>query len=169
MIKRNPHLAKLHTGYLFPEIYKRKLAFEKDHAGADVINLGIGDTTQPIPEYIVSGLRKAANRLGTVEGYVGYGPEKGNPELRKLIADRIYKGIVNPDDIFISDGSKCDIGRLQVLFGSDTSVALQDPTYPAYVDTAVASGKGGYTMLLSNNITESTICLAFRKMGSFPI
>jgi LL-diaminopimelate aminotransferase len=143
MTKRNPNLAKLISGYLFPEIHKRKVAFMEQNPGAKVISLGIGDTTEPIPVSIARGLSEAAQRLGTPEGYQGYGPEKGGTRLREMIASTVYKGLVHPDAVFVSDGSKCDIGRLQVLFGPDATVALQDPTYPAYVDSAVVSGKTG--------------------------
>lgn len=143
MTKRNPNIAKLHAGYLFPEIHKRKVAFIEKNPTAKIISLGIGDTTEPIPEAISHGMAEYSKELGTLDGYSGYGPEKGIPALRELVADTVYKGIVKPDDVFISDGSKCDIGRLQILFGSDCTVALQDPTYPAYVDSAVVSGKSG--------------------------
>lgn len=141
MIKRNPHIAKLQASYLFPEIQSRVNTFLQRHPEATMINLGIGDTTRPITPYITEQLMKAARDLGTPEGYSGYGPEQGHPELRHKIAERFYAGLVDPEEIFISDGAKCDVGRLQHLFGRDTTIAVQDPTYPVYVDTSVISGK----------------------------
>lgn len=141
LTKRNQDIAKLKTGYLFPEITKRKLAFLQKNPDAKIISLGIGDTTEPIPNSIVEGLTFGATKLGTHEGYTGYGPEQGSTALRKAISEKIYKGLIKPEEIFISDGSKCDLGRLQFLFGSETSVAVQDPAYPVYVDTSLISGK----------------------------
>lgn len=143
MVKRNPHLAKLHAGYLFPEIHKRKKAFLERYPDARLISLGIGDTTEPIPACIVEGLKQKAEALGTLEGYTGYGSEQGMVELRHRIAHHFYKNLIHPDEIFISDGSKCDIGRLQVMFGSQVTMAVQDPSYPVYVDTSVMMGQTG--------------------------
>lgn len=141
MVKRNPHFAKLQGGYLFPEINRHKQELLKKKPDADLISLGIGDTTEPIPPHILSGLVKGASQLGTPSGYSGYGPEQGQLALRKKIAEVLYHGKRSPDEIFISDGSKCDIGRLQQLFGADCTIAVQDPSYPVYVDTAVAIGQ----------------------------
>lgn len=166
MTKRNPHLAKLHAGYLFPEIYKRKMAFLAKNPQAQILSLGIGDTTEPIPPTITKGLEEGAKLLGTTEGYSGYGPEKGNVQLREKIASKIYQGGVSAEDIFISDGSKCDIGRLQVLFGSSASIAVQDPTYPAYVDSAVAVGKtGGWDS--SSSQYRSVVYMACNPQNDF--
>lgn len=140
MIKRNENIKKLRSSYLFPEINKRKREFLEKNPNAKLISLGVGDTTEPIPHPIVKSLSDASIRLGTLEGYVGYGPEQGLPELRKKIAEMYYKGKISPDEIFISDGAKCDIGRLQFLFGSNVSIAVQDPSYPVYVDGSVMMG-----------------------------
>lgn len=143
MPKRNPHIAKLASGYLFPEIAKRKMDYLKHNPQADIISLGIGDTTEPIPQHIVNGLIKTAADLGTPHGYTGYSHEQGQENLRKKIVDVYYQNQMQSDEIFISDGTKCDIGRLQMLFGSDCKMAVQDPSYPAYVDTGVALGQTG--------------------------
>lgn len=140
-MKRNVHLEKLHSGYIFPEINKRKKLFLEQNPHAELISLGIGDTTEPISPHITAGLKKAAEALGTREGYTGYGPEQGNLQLRQKIADVLYQSKFTTDEIFISDGSKCDIGRLQLLFGSQTIMAVQDPSYPAFVDTSVMVGQ----------------------------
>lgn len=141
MVKRNENLAKLKSGYLFPEINRRKKAFLEKNPGVNIISLGIGDTTEPISPFITNSLTQFAKGLGTPSGYSGYGDEQGSIAFREKIADKIYNFAVTPDEIFISDGAKCDIGRLQTLFGSSATVAVQDPSYPAYVDTSVITGK----------------------------
>ncbi|MDP1835764.1 MAG: LL-diaminopimelate aminotransferase [Chlamydiales bacterium] len=143
MVKRNADIAKLAGGYLFPEINRRKLQFLQQNPKAHLISLGIGDTTLPIPKSAVDGFVEAANRLGNRDTYTGYGPERGSPVLRGRIADVLYHGLVSPDEIFVSDGAKCDLGRLQALFGRNLSIALQDPAYPVYVDSAVLGGITG--------------------------
>jgi LL-diaminopimelate aminotransferase len=108
-----------------------------------IISLGIGDTTQPIPEHILSGLVNSASKLGTKEGYSGYGAEQGMAELRKKIADKLYGGIIKDSEVFVSDGAKCDIMRVQQVFGPGVITAVQDPSYPVYVDTSVMMGQTG--------------------------
>jgi LL-diaminopimelate aminotransferase len=142
-MKRNPHLAKLQPGYLFPEVRRRTDELLREKPEAKLISLGVGDTTQPIPEYIVKRMQKYVQKLGTVEGFSGYGLEEGNPPLRQRIAERLYDNKFAADEIFISDGANCDITRLQFLFGSDATLAVQDPAYPAYVDSGVITGQTG--------------------------
>lgn len=140
MIRRNPALAALKAGYLFPEIGRRRRAFQAKHPAAKIISLGVGNTTEPLTPHVTRALREAAERLGTREGYSGYGDEQGLPELRAKIAEVLYGGLVTADEVFVSDGSKCDIGRLQFMFGSAVPVAVQDPSYPVYVDGSVIAG-----------------------------
>lgn len=142
-VVRNPNFAKLQGGYLFPEINRRRRAFLEECPDANIISLGIGDTTQPIPGHILNGLVSGAQGLGTKEGYSGYGAEQGNAELRARIAERVYEGRVAADEVFVSDGAKCDIARLQLMFGSGVVSAVQDPSYPVYVDTSVMMGQTG--------------------------
>ena len=143
-VARNPGMGKLQAGYLFPEIGRRRNAYLEKNLDAKIISLGIGDTTQPIPSHILAGLNKGVANLGTKDGYAGYGPEQGIGPLRELIAKQLYAGgIVAEDEVFVSDGSKCDIGRLQMMFGSDVTSAVQDPSYPVYVDTSVIFGQTG--------------------------
>lgn len=141
MVKRNPHVAKLHSGYLFPEIIRRKQAFLAKNPQARLISLGIGDTTEPLPPLIAKELARTAQALSTIDGYTGYGPEEGYQDLRQCIAQQQYQNQFDTGEIFISDGTNCDIGRLQVLFGSQTTMAVQDPSYPIYVDTSVILGQ----------------------------
>jgi len=151
MVKRNRHFEKLQGGYLFPEIQRRKEAFLKQRPEAQLISLGIGDTTLPLPTHIATSLARGASLLGTEEGYSGYGSVQGDPLLRKKISQKLYNETVESDDIFISDGSKCDIGRLQMMFGSDATIAVQDPTYPVYVDSSVMVGQTGTTCRSSSH------------------
>jgi LL-diaminopimelate aminotransferase len=145
--KRNPNMGRLKANYIFPEINKKKQSFLAAHPGAKLISLGIGDTTEPIPPYITQKLSEAALALGTREGYTGYGPEQGLKELRDKIASKLYAGRVSSDDIFISDGAKCDLGRLQTLFGGAVTVAVQDPSYPVYVDGSLIQGVDRITFM----------------------
>ncbi len=143
MIQRNPGFSNISAGYLFPEIAKRRREYAASHPGAEIISLGIGNTTEPIPQYITEGMLAEVKRLSTREGYSGYGDEQGLTSLREKISEVFYNGKVSPEEIFISDGAKCDIGRIQLLFGSGVSVAVQDPAYPVYVDGSVITGAAG--------------------------
>ncbi|KAH6763343.1 Pyridoxal phosphate transferases superfamily protein [Perilla frutescens var. hirtella] len=143
-VARNENLAKLQAGYLFPEIARRRNAHIAKNPDAKVISLGIGDTTEPIPEVITSAMSKRSDALSTVAGYSGYGAEQGEKNLRAAIAATYYAGLgIEEEDIFVSDGAKSDISRLQVLFGSNVTMAVQDPSYPAYVDSSVILGQTG--------------------------
>jgi len=141
MVKRNPNMAKLQSSYLFPEISRRKNDFLGKNPDAKLISLGIGDTTQPITPHIIKGMSDEVSRLGTKKGYNGYGAEQGLKELRDKIAEKIYKRIIGGDEVFVSDGAKPDTARLQLLFGSNASIAVQDPSYPVYVDSSVILGQ----------------------------
>ena len=143
MLDRNQNLANLSSGYLFPEISKRRSAYAASHPEAKIISLGIGNTTEPLTPHIVEGLATEVAALGTAKGYTGYGDETGLTALREKIAGVLYRGIVKPSEVFISDGAKCDIGRIQYLFGPKVAVAVQDPAYPVYVDGSVMIGAAG--------------------------
>jgi LL-diaminopimelate aminotransferase len=142
MIIRNPCISNIKAGYLFPEIAKRRREFAAAHPEAEIISLGVGNTTEPILPHIDRGLTEGARKLGTAEGYSGYSDE-GLLSLRERISEVFYKKQFAPEEIFISDGAKCDIGRLQLLFGSGTPAAVQDPSYPVYVDGSVLIGAAG--------------------------
>ncbi|KAI4321391.1 hypothetical protein MLD38_034775 [Melastoma candidum] len=125
-------------------ISKRETEHKRKYPDVELIRLGIGDTTEPIPEIITSAMAEQALALSTTEGYRGYGPEQGNQELREAIASTVYKDLgVEWEEVFISDGAQCDISRLQMLFGSGVTVAVQDPSFPAYVDSSVILGQAG--------------------------
>lgn len=142
-MKRNSNFTQLKTSYLFPEVNKRKQQYLSHNPKAELISLGIGDTTEPIPKSITQGLTEASAGMGTAKGYSGYGPEQGMKLLREKIASKIYSNKVKPDEIFISDGAKCDLGRLQMLFGADVTIAVQDPAYPVYIDGSLIQGVKG--------------------------
>ncbi|XP_062082667.1 LL-diaminopimelate aminotransferase, chloroplastic-like [Humulus lupulus] len=142
-VSRNANMEKLQAGYLFPEIARRRKEHMLKHPDAKVISLGIGDTTLPIPE-VTSAMSKRLLALSTGEGHSGYGAEQGEKPLRAAIASTFYREFgIEDDDIFVSDGAKCDISRLQVVFGSNVTMAVQDPSYPAYVDSSVIMGQTG--------------------------
>jgi LL-diaminopimelate aminotransferase len=144
VVERNQNIAKLPAGYLFPEIGRRRREFQENNPDAKVISMGIGDTTEPLPPHICESLMKSAVAQGTPEGYTGYGDDScGETELRELVAKKMYNGIVSGDEVFISDGAKPDTGRLQMLFGGDVTIAVQDPSYPVYVDSSVMMGQTG--------------------------
>lgn len=142
-VKRNANFGKLQAGYLFPEIARRRNAYLAKNPDAKIISLGIGDTTMPIPPHILKGLETGATKLGTKEGYSGYGAEQGTKELREKIAAKLYNNRIEAEEVFVSDGAKCDISRLQLMFGDKVVSAVQDPSYPVYVDTAVMMGQTG--------------------------
>ena len=143
MIKRNTGFTNLTAGYLFPEVARRRREYQEKNPQAKIISLGIGNTTEPLPVFIAKAMADYSMALSTKEGYSGYGDEQGNTELRKKIAEVWYKGMAEADEVFISDGAKCDIARIQTLFGSKVKIAVQDPAYPVYVDGSVIVGAAG--------------------------
>lgn len=145
MVQINSSYQKLQAGYLFPEIGKRVKAFSDSHPDAKIIRLGIGDVVLPLPAPIREAMHRATDELGTREGFRGYGPEQGYEFLRQAIADHYQSqgGDVSPDEVFVSDGSKCDTGNIQEIFSLESIVAVTDPVYPVYVDTNVMAGRTG--------------------------
>ncbi|MEM1212450.1 MAG: LL-diaminopimelate aminotransferase [Planctomycetota bacterium] len=142
----NTHYLKLAAGYLFPEIARRVNAFTQAHPDAAVIKLGIGDVTEPLPPAIVEAMHKAVDDMASPAGFHGYGPEQGYAWLREAIAANDYQSRgcdVSADEVFVSDGSKCDSGNILDILGSDNTVAVCDPVYPVYVDTNVMAGHTG--------------------------
>ena len=146
MIKVNRNYAQLQGNYLFSEIARRVNAFCEANKGADIIRLGIGDVTKPLVPAVVKALHEAADEMASQSGFHGYGPEQGYAFLRELIAENDYaqRGVsISADEIFVSDGAKCDTGNIQELFSEDCIVAVTDPVYPVYVDTNVMAGRAG--------------------------
>ena len=146
MIRINENYRKLQSSYLFSEIAKRVAAFQEAHPDIDVIKLGIGDVTRPLPEACVKAFHQGVDDLARGETFKGYGPEQGYPFLREAIAASDFKARnadIEAAEIFVSDGSKCDTANIQELFAVDIKVAIPDPVYPVYLDTNVMSGRTG--------------------------
>ncbi len=145
MARINQNYDKLAAGYLFPEVARRARAFADQHLGVELLRLGIGDTTLPLTPAVVAGLRAGAERLGSADGYTGYGDYEGERWMREAIA-AVYRerGVdLELSEIFVSDGAKGDSGNIQSIFSADAVVAVQDPAYPVYVDTSVMAGRTG--------------------------
>jgi len=146
MTRINEHYLKLKAGYLFPEIGRRVKEFADANPGKKIIRMGIGDVTQPLVPTVLKAFHEGVDEMGRPESFKGYGPEQGYGFLREVIAEKAYqaRGInLSADDIIVSDGSKCDTGNIQEVFGASSKVAICDPVYPVYADTTVMSGKTG--------------------------
>jgi len=146
MIKINENYLKLKAGYLFPEISRRVGAFQKANHNARIIRLGIGDVTLPLPPAVIEALHRGIDEMAQPDTFKGYGPEHGYDFLVHAIIENDYqsRGIeIAPDELFVSDGSKCDSGNIQEIFGIDNVVAMVDPMYPVYVDSNVMAGRTG--------------------------
>lgn len=146
MPKINNHYLKLQAGYLFPEIARRVAAFSESNPDGDIIRLGIGDVTEPLSPAIIQAMHAAVDELATGSTFRGYGPEQGYDFLRDAIVEHEYlsRGVhIAAEEVFISDGSKCDSGNILDIFSRDVVVAVTDPVYPVYVDTNVMAGNTG--------------------------
>ena len=142
----NDNYLKLPGSYLFAEIARRVAAYKEAHPEADIIRLGIGDVTQPLPQACIEAMHKAVDDQAKAETFHGYGPEQGYSFLTEAIIKNNYtdRGIeIAPDEIFVSDGSKSDCGNIQEIFGLANKVAITDPVYPVYLDTNVMAGRTG--------------------------
>lgn len=146
MITINENYLKLQDSYLFSEIAKRVSAFTKENPDKKVIKLGIGDVTRPIVPETINAIHKAADEMMHKETFRGYGPEQGYEFLREKIQKCDYetRGInIDLDEIFVSDGAKCDTGNIVEIFGTDNVIAITDPVYPVYLDTNIMAGRTG--------------------------
>ena len=140
----NANYCNLSGSYLFSEIARRVREFQTATPDAALIRLGIGDVTSPLPPGVIAALHKAVDEQATAAGFRGYGPEQGYAFLREAIVADAYDGMgITPDEIFISDGAKCDVGNFQELFDQSCTVAITDPVYPVYADSNVMAGRGG--------------------------
>ncbi len=146
MIKVNENFLKLQDSYLFSTIAKKVAQFQEENPDKKIIKLGIGDVTRPIPKPILDAMHKAVDEMGVQETFRGYGPEQGYDFLREKIAECDYqkRGIdISKDEIFVSDGAKCDCGNIGDILGLNNVVAITDPVYPVYLDTNVMAGRTG--------------------------
>lgn len=142
----NEHYQKLPGSYLFAEIGRRITRYKEEHPDANVIRLGIGDVTRPLPPAVIEAMHKAVDDMARAETFRGYGPEQGYGFLIRKVIEHDYesRGIaLGEDEVFISDGAKCDVGNIQEIFGLDNVVAITDPVYPVYLDTNVMAGRTG--------------------------
>lgn len=142
----NEHYLKLKAGYLFPEIGRRVKAFQQANPSARIIRMGIGDVTEPLPPAVIEAMHKAVDEMARRETFRGYGPEQGYEFLREAIARHDFQARgcdISPDEIFVSDGAKCDSGNILDVLGDDNVFAVTDPVYPVYVDTNVMAGHTG--------------------------
>ena len=142
----NDNYLKLKAGYLFPEIPRRVNTFAEANPEAQIIKLGIGDVTEPLPEACRQAMIKAVGEMGDRSTFKGYGPEQGYGWLREKIATQDFQARgcdIDASEIFISDGSKCDSGNILDIFGNNNTIAVTDPVYPVYVDTNVMAGNTG--------------------------
>src|SRR5688572_29728168 len=146
MIRINENYTKLKASYLFSDIARRVNTYVAAHPSKPVIRLGIGDVTEPLPPVCVEALHAATDEMAKRATFKGYGPEQGYAFLREAIAQHDYSARgckIDADEIFVSDGSKCDCGNIQEIFANDVRLAIPDPVYPVYVDTNVMAGRTG--------------------------
>ena len=142
----NDNYLKLTAGYLFAEIARRVKKFCDENPSANLIRLGIGDVTEPLAPAVIQAMHAAVDEMAVRSSFRGYGPEQGYDFLREAIAKNDYQSRganIDADEIFVSDGSKCDSANVLDIFGADNVVAVLDPVYPVYVDTNVMAGHTG--------------------------
>ena len=146
MTRVNENYLKLPGSYLFSTIGKKRKAYAEAHPDSNIISLGIGDVTQPLAPAIITALHKAVDEMANAETFHGYAPDLGYEFLRDAIAKNDYQDHgceIYADEIFVSDGAKCDCGNIQEIFSADAKIAVCDPVYPVYVDTNVMAGRTG--------------------------
>jgi LL-diaminopimelate aminotransferase len=168
MAKINENYLKLQAGYLFPEIGRRVNEFQKSRPDVSVIKMGIGDVTMPLVPEVIKAFHEGVDEMSKKDTFKGYGPDQGYLFLREAIANNDYKSRganIEADEIFISDGSKCDTGNIQEIFSQDSKIAITDPVYPVYADTTVMSGKTG--RISSNGYYEGIIYLPCTEHNHF--
>ncbi|MBT8420060.1 MAG: LL-diaminopimelate aminotransferase [Gammaproteobacteria bacterium] len=146
MIKINQNFNKLQASYLFSDIAKRVTAYQQTNPKHSIIKLGIGDVTRALPKACIGAFHKAVDEMAEDSTFRGYGPEQGYDFLREIIAREDFQvrgANIGADEVFVSDGAKCDSGNFQELFSTDTKIAIPDPVYPVYVDSNVMAGRTG--------------------------
>ncbi|MGD1970563.1 MAG: LL-diaminopimelate aminotransferase [Desulfobacterales bacterium] len=146
MIRINENYLKLQASYLFSEIRRRTDEFQAQNPDKEIIKLGIGDVTRPLPQACIEAFHRAVDEMGAAATFRGYGPEQGYEFLREKIAAADYQergADISANEIFVSDGAKCDTGNIQEIFATDIHIAIPDPVYPVYLDTNVMAGRTG--------------------------
>ncbi len=145
-VKINENYLLLKSNYIFAEINRRVEQFQKENPDAQVIKMGIGDVTRPLPKAVVDAFERAVIEMGQADTFMGYGPEQGYSFLIEEIIEKDYRPLgieLSTDEVFISDAAKCDTANIQEIFGLDNIIAVTDPVYPVYVDTNVMAGRSG--------------------------
>ena len=168
VVQVNENYLKLKAGYLFPEISKRVRLHSQKSNSSSLIKLGIGDVTEPLPQACIKAMNSALTEMGTIEGFKGYGPEQGYEWLREKISKNDYcnRGCqISPEEIFVSDGSKCDSSNILDILGNENSIAVTDPVYPVYVDSNVMSGRTGHP--ISDGGYEGLTYIAINEENNF--
>ncbi|MGD9080442.1 MAG: LL-diaminopimelate aminotransferase [Desulfobacterales bacterium] len=146
MIRINENYLKLQASYLFSEIRKRTDEFQEKHPDKEIIKLGIGDVTRPLPQACIAAFHEAVDEMADDATFRGYGPEQGYEFLREDIARSDFQdrgADISAKEVFVSDGAKCDTGNIQEIFATDIRIAIPDPVYPVYLDTNVMAGRTG--------------------------
>jgi len=168
VVKINENYLKLKAGYLFPEISKRVNLHSQKINSSALIKLGIGDVTEPLPSACIEAMQNALIEMGTNEGFRGYGPEQGYLWLREKISENEFKSRgcqIAPEEIFVSDGSKCDSSNILDILGNDNLIAVTDPVYPVYVDSNVMTGRTGSAF--DNGSYEGLTYIAINEENNF--
>ena len=145
MVYINDNFTRLPETYLFSEIAKRVQAFKNEHPEAQIIRMGIGDVTLPLPKTVIEAMHKAVDEMATGATFKGYGPEQGYSFLIDKIIEHDYKALgveLATDEVFVSDGAKSDTGNIGDILSKDNIIAVTDPVYPVYIDTNVMGGRG---------------------------
>ena len=167
MININENFLNLQDSYLFSTVAKKVAEFQKNNPDKKVIKLGIGDVTKPIVPAVIEAMHKATDELATAETFRGYGPEQGYDFLRNAIMENDFKGLgIEADEIFVSDGAKCDCGNIVDIFCKKNKVAITDPVYPVYLDTNVMSGRSGIYNK-ENGMYENIVYMPVTKENGF--
>ena len=167
MININENFLNLQDSYLFSTVAKKVAEFQKNNPDKKVIKLGIGDVTKPIVPAVIEAMHKATDELANAETFRGYGPEQGYDFLRNAIMENDFKGLgIEADEIFVSDGAKCDCGNIVDIFCKKNKVAITDPVYPVYLDTNVMSGRSGIYNK-ENGMYENIVYMPVTKENGF--
>lgn len=171
MVRVNDNYRKLPGSYLFSTIGKKVNTFIKENPGKKIIRLGIGDVTRPLTPTITQALHEAVDEMGKEETFRGYAPDLGYDFLRKAIAENDYRERgcdIADDEIFVSDGAKCDSGNIQEIFAQENTIAVCDPVYPVYVDSNVMAGRGGYYDKETEGFSDIIYMPCVRENGFAP-
>ena len=146
MVKINENYLLLQNSYLFVEVNRRAAKYMEENPDKNVIKMGIGDVTKPLVPTVIKAFKDAVDEMAEADSFMGYGPEQGYDFLAEAIIKNDFNkwGVdLDLDEVFISDGAKCDTGNIQEIFALDNVIAVTDPVYPVYVDTNVMAGRSG--------------------------